>query len=320
MRIIFIDRAADSPRADLFKCNLHWQDDSTLLIAWADEIKVARIRARQRGTGNTAPNLPPLIVEITAVFQLDCMLAGIVPHSLTSPVLSLPTNGLPALTPQSTGSSHHARPTLTSFLVLAYTPTDLSLLRGDEITSTHAEQARKAAERPELRIISRAGEELAMDALTITGYERFGCNDYVLVDIPADEGDPYYIVLSPKDIVVVRPRDWKDHVTWLVERKRYEEALEEIERQQSMGERVGDDESVNAAQIGQRYLEHLVGEGTWHSTVCMTAFFMVMQINMKKQHGCVQKSADKIPSAGRTGYSCSRRNIVCRSVDPPVIH
>ena len=261
MRIIFIDRLADSPRADLFKCNLHWQDDSTLLIAWADEIKVARIRARQRGSGNTAPNLPPLIVEITAVFQLDCMLAGIVPHSMSSPVLA-PTPNVPQpLVPQSTGSSH-SQPALTSFLVLAYTPPDPSLLRGNEMATTHAEQARKAAERPELRIISRAGEELAADALTFAGYERYGCNDYVLVGIPALEGDPYYIVLSPKDIIIVRPRDWRDHVSWLVERKRYEEALDEIERRQNLGEQIGEDESVDGVQIGQRYIEHLVSEGT----------------------------------------------------------
>lgn len=130
------------------------------------------------------------------------------------------------------------------------------------MASTHAEQARKAAERPELRIISRAGEELATDALTFAGYERYGCNDYVLLDIPSDEGDPYYLVLSPKDIVVVRPRDWRDHVGWLVERKRYEEALEEIERRQNMGEQM-DGEGVDAVQIGQRYIEHLVGEGVF---------------------------------------------------------
>ncbi|KIN93076.1 hypothetical protein M404DRAFT_36420 [Pisolithus tinctorius Marx 270] len=46
MRITYIDRGPDSPRADLFKCTLHWQDDTTLLITWADHIKVARLRPR----------------------------------------------------------------------------------------------------------------------------------------------------------------------------------------------------------------------------------------------------------------------------------
>ena len=59
-RITFIERPADSPRADLFKCTLHGQDENTLLIGWADQIKVARVRncaarptqplLKQRGT------------------------------------------------------------------------------------------------------------------------------------------------------------------------------------------------------------------------------------------------------------------------------
>ena len=52
-----------------------------------------------------------------------------------------------------------------------------SLLTGNEATANRAEQARKLAERPELRVISRSGEELSADALAISGYERWGCND-----------------------------------------------------------------------------------------------------------------------------------------------
>ncbi|KAI0089341.1 vacuolar assembling protein VPS41 [Irpex rosettiformis] len=258
MRIIFIDRPADSPRADLFKCTLYWQDDSTLLIAWADHIKVARIRARQRS--NTAPTatLPPLVVEITAVFQLDCMISGIVPHIVYA--APHPPEHLHELsTTVDSTLPAPPKPTLTAFLTLAYTPPDTSFLT--EVASSHAEQARKAAERPELRIISRSGEELAADALSISNFERWGCNDYILVEIPSAVAGAAssYIVLSPKDVVLVRPRDWKDHVTWLVERKRYEEALEELERQ-SHGDGEEED-TVNAVEIGQKYIEHLISEG-----------------------------------------------------------
>ncbi|KAI8982914.1 vacuolar protein sorting-associated protein 41 [Trametes punicea] len=272
-RITFIDRPADSPRADLFRCTLHWQDESTLLIGWADQIKVARIRARPRKS-SSASNLSPLLVEITAVFQLDCMIAGILPHPLSNSVAgpaalladaSKKTNGSGSV--RSTAS---APPVLTAFLVLAYTPPDMSLLAGHEATPDPAEHARKQAERPELRIISRAGEELAADALGITNYERWNCNDYVLVDIeagsvkaaaPGAAGERYYIVLSPKDLVVVKPRDWRDHVAWLVERKRYEEALDEIERRSGEADAAGEKDVVDAAQIGQKYIEHLISEG-----------------------------------------------------------
>ncbi|KAI6017010.1 hypothetical protein BKA83DRAFT_347458 [Pisolithus microcarpus] len=249
-RITYIDRAPDSPRADLFKCTLHWQDDTTLLIAWADHIKVARVRARPRtATTSASSNLPPLIVEVTAALQLDCMISGILPHPMSH---SAPTKE---------NGSVASRTTLTSFLVLAYEPPDDF---GDEMTDDPARQARKTAERPELRIVSRTGEEFSADALNVTGYQSWGCNDYLLaeIDTGGTETDQCYIVASPKDIVFVRPRDRKDHIAWLVERQRYEEALDETEK-------LGEDEQssdsggykIDVVSIGERYLRYLVGEG-----------------------------------------------------------
>ncbi|PPR01596.1 hypothetical protein CVT26_013335 [Gymnopilus dilepis] len=309
--IAFIDRPEDSPRADLFKCTLHWQDDSTLLIAWANYIKVARIRARPRGNGApTIPNAPPLLVEVTAVFQLDCMVAGICPHPTPVPPSSMLTiDGLP-FSPSSrpdTPSSEKARSiqsqtqtrplpqqqTLTSFLILAYTPPE-AFDDTDEMTDDRTRQARKAAERPEMRIISRAGEELASDALSVAGYEKWGCNDYSVVEV-TESDDPTllatgnelenrsYVVLSPRDLVRVKPRDRKDHVQWLVDKGRYEEALTEVEKIEAEeaalgvrlpvtsvnGKGVDDDRTINARthltsqEIGQMFIEHLVREGDY---------------------------------------------------------
>lgn len=253
-RITYIDRQADSPRPDLFKCTLHWQDDSTLLLAWADIIKVARIRARPRTpTSAASANQPPLLVEITAVFQLDCMIAGVIP---LSPVMTDHKHPVPAHTRSGSTSSTSPVPAPTSLLVLAYSPVDTSFLH--EATDDRILQARKRAERPELRIISRAGEELANDALSVTGFQSWGCNDYMLAEFDQDDTGKTkgYLVLSPKDVIIVRPRDRKDHIAWLVERKRYEEALGQIEIMESEGL-----ETVDATGIGQRYIEHLIGEG-----------------------------------------------------------
>ncbi|KAL5487517.1 VPS41 [Sanghuangporus weigelae] len=246
-RITYIDRPADSPRADLFKCTLHWQDDTTLLIAWADIIKVARIRTRTRGSTSSSPapgdsgrikTLPPLMAEITAIFAIDDMLAGIVPHP-ADPVLTTAPSAPSA------------------FLVLAFTPPDTSFK--DEAPVDERVKARKPAPPPELRIVSRKGEELSSDILSMSGYQTCGCNDYVLAEVP-EEGTGAgagrrYVVLNPRSIVLVRPRDRRDHVAWLVERKRYEEALEQIEQMPGEG--------LDAAEIGQKYIEHLVNEGDY---------------------------------------------------------
>ncbi|KAJ6522772.1 hypothetical protein DFH09DRAFT_1191159 [Mycena vulgaris] len=212
-RITFIDRPPDSPRADLFKCTLHWQDDATLLIAWADHIKVARIRARPRtNTSAASANLPPLLVEITLV--LKC------PH---------PTTALaPALS---------SAPPLTCFLILAYTPPDTSFL--DEMTEDRGKQARKPAERPELRIISPAGAELAADAISLTNFQSWGCNDYVLAAV----GGPG--------------------------RRAVLQALLEVEKLEADGRSDGED-AVSAAEIGQRYIQHLVNDGEFVKAARLT--------------------------------------------------
>ncbi|KAJ6450316.1 hypothetical protein C8R47DRAFT_998937 [Mycena vitilis] len=255
-RITFIDRPPDSPRADLFKCTLHWQDDSTLLIAWADHIKVARVRARPRtNTSAASANLPPLLVEITLVLKVDCMIAGLAPHPTLSP---------------STSSSSDPTP-LTCFLILAYSPPDTSFL--DEMTEDRTKQARKAAERPELRIISPGGAELAADAISLTNFQSWGCNDYVLTEVAGDVAGPddgrCYVVLSPRDIVIVKRRDRRDHIAWLVERKRYEEALLEVERLEADGRGDGED-AVSAIEIGQRYIQHLVNDGEFVNAARLT--------------------------------------------------
>lgn len=211
---------------------MHWQDDSTLLIGWADNIKVARIRTRPRTTPSPSANIPPLLVEITALLQLDFMIAGIVPHPSGEEPLSL-----------------------TSFLIIAYTPPDTSFY--NEATEDRAQQARKVADRPDLLILSRAGEELAADALGVSGFQSLGCNDYSLAEVkPEGATGKCYIVLSPQDIVIVKPRDRKDHIDWLVDRQRYEEALEELEK---LGDLQGGD--INASEIGRKYIEHLVADG-----------------------------------------------------------
>lgn len=276
MCIAYIDRPAGSPRPDLFKCTLHWQDDSTLLIGWANFIKVARIRNRPRTNDPAAANAPPLSVEITAVFQLDCMIAGVVPHPTPVPISALIANELPPSLKADSPWKQHPQ-TLTAFLIVAYTPPE-TFDDTDEMTDDRGRQARKLAERPEMRIISRAGEELAVDALTITDYQRCGCNDYTVVEVsgsddPLHDADRSYIVMSPRDLVRVLPRDKRDHVAWLVERRRYEEALatvEKIEAEEAVTgfktavsnvEDGGSLSPLSAQDIGQMFIEHLVQEG-----------------------------------------------------------
>ena len=151
------------------------------------------------------------------------------------------------------------------------------------MTDDRARQARKAAERPELRIISRGGEELTADALTITNYQHWSCNDYVLVEVSSGDQQPLdadkercYVIMSPMDLVLVKPRDKRDHVLWLAERRRYEEALEELERFETEGSGSKEGDELIVHDIRGKYIHYLVHEGWFPVFPPLTELVMLM--------------------------------------------
>nr|XP_019044083.1 vacuolar protein sorting 41 [Kwoniella bestiolae CBS 10118]OCF23013.1 vacuolar protein sorting 41 [Kwoniella bestiolae CBS 10118] len=225
-RIGYIDRGAHAPRAELFKCTLQWKDDHTLIIGWADHIKIVRIRNRAKS--QTSTGLPALTVEMTGIYQVDCMISGLAQHN-------------------------------SSYVVLAYIAPDTY---ENEATDNPMEQRRKAANRPELRLIDK-GEEVNADALSLANYHMYGCNDYSLIKSQR-ENEQVFFVISPSDVIVVRPRDEIDHIDWLVERERYSEALEAAEE---LRKKHGNALDVKA--IGLKYMNHLLAQGHFDQTASL---------------------------------------------------
>lgn len=271
-RITYISRAEDSPRADLFKCTLHWQNDHTLLIAWADYIKVAVVKEREGKRGQLGVGLhqTELYVEVTAVFQVDCMISGIAPHG-------------------------------DSYLILAYMTEDLY---DNEATDNRDEQRRKAGSRPELRIISKDGEELSSDAISLRNYDRFQCRDYSLCPAPTD--DSFYVI-SPQDIVVAKPRDEADHIAWLIEQRMYEDALIALEHSGLSGS--GAASGFDVTEVGKKYLEFLVDDGGSLSSLLRglssADLLTLLQVNTPRQQRRAPRSSASTRGCGRTGSSSS---------------
>ena len=253
-RIGYIDRGANAPRAELFKCTLHWKDDRTLVIGWADHIKIVRVRNRPK---TQTGGLPPLSIEVLSVWEVDCMVSGLAPYHDTG------------------------------YVVLAYIPPDTYT---NEATQDRAEQRRKAANRPELRIIDR-GDEIAADELAVTSFERYICNDYSLIRSKRQDDVDVFLVLTPSDLIVVQPRDEADHIDWLVERERYEEALTAAEELQ---EKHGGAFDVQA--IGLKYMQHLVEQGGLRARVCSDP-----QVTSSVQHHSRRRCLERRRQAGRSG-------------------
>lgn len=136
------------------------------------------------------------------------------------------------------------------YVVLAYIPPD----DFDETMVDRDAQRRKAANRPEIRLIEN-GEEAMADELNLSNFHNNGCNNYSLVKSGRPDDD-LYLVVSPTEIVEVRPRDEVDHINWLVDHERFEEALAAAEKLREKGKT-----DLDIKAIGARYMHHLVDKG-----------------------------------------------------------
>ncbi|KAJ2741600.1 Vacuolar protein sorting-associated protein 41 [Coemansia sp. BCRC 34301] len=152
----------------------------------------------------------------------------------------------------------------TQFLVLTY---------GDHVTVGSTDSRCRDAAPPELRVISRNIEELSSDALPLDGFPLLQPNDYALAHCAA-EPDTWF-VLSPKQLVAVRPRGLADHVNWLTERGCYRQALADIEDAYAdkgpwaaYRDQIKDHEYQ---QIGQHYARLLMdaGDAAEAAAVCL---------------------------------------------------
>lgn len=66
------------------------------------------------------------------------------------------------------------------------------------------------------------------------------------------QSENIFYIVSPKDIVVARPPDLDDHISWLIGVERYEQALAEARgREREL-------RTHKISEIGQKYLEHLL--------------------------------------------------------------
>uniref|UniRef100_A0AAR2J862 Vacuolar protein sorting-associated protein 41 homolog n=1 Tax=Pygocentrus nattereri TaxID=42514 RepID=A0AAR2J862_PYGNA len=114
--------------------------------------------------------------------------------------------------------------------------------------SEHMEEEFRA--RPRLDIIQplpESCEEISSDALTVRNFQENECRDYRLEH---SEGESLFYIISPKDIVVAKERDQDDHIDWLLDKKKYEEAL--------MAAEISFKNIKRHDKIGMAYINHLV--------------------------------------------------------------
>mmetsp|Transcript_26359 Transcript_26359/g.79200 ORF Transcript_26359/g.79200 Transcript_26359/m.79200 type:complete len:896 (-) Transcript_26359:107-2794(-) len=245
-RISYIDRPKGSPRPDLYRCRLAWKDDRTLLIGWADSVKVAVVKDNVQPRGQAGSQLPSRYCELTAMFKTDYMVCGLA--SFDDDLVSV-----------------------------AFVEEDEEAEAAAGGAAVKRRGSVSESMRPELRITSLRNEEMCSDALSIRGFKEYQANDYILESLPEEN---YFYIVSPKDIVVAKPRDLDDHITWLHSRGQFEEAMQAAEGKE------GQLRTHDMLTIRQKFLADLVGQGEYERAASHCPQFLGSDINLWEKWIC----------------------------------
>uniref|UniRef100_A0A7S1PGB3 RING-type domain-containing protein n=1 Tax=Percolomonas cosmopolitus TaxID=63605 RepID=A0A7S1PGB3_9EUKA len=196
-RISKISRKENAPRPDMFRCCIQWVSNDPVYGTDDDSVnekliiawgqEVQVIIMKERSHPQTQQKSKYL--EVMYMFKVDFFICGIAPHG-------------------------------NNLLVLAYGDENSDADEDDEENP----QGHFRAPPPDLMILDqKTGKEISCDELTIKDYHKYFATDYRLEYNPMEAS---YYILSQKDIVMAKPRDADDHITFLVGCERYEEALQ----------------------------------------------------------------------------------------------
>ena len=244
--IITVIKKDHDPRLDsnLIKCSIHFESSARLLLSWGDSVKIIEIKTRPNDSFHPSssihfdrsilpdPDLPDKYAEIVSMFHVNYNIAGI--SRFKSSDCNYSRNQTSAPSSQS------------NILLLVVD-------KGITIGSTPQFMIMK----PE----SDEGIEISSDILSTKGYQHYQCLDYHLESLINDD---LYFIVCPKDVISVSPREEDDHISWLIERNRYEEALEAIKSYQT---KLADSRLPRSkmkqsrftyVEVGKQFIDHLI--------------------------------------------------------------
>lgn len=222
-----VKRRPGSPRADLYKCRLLWQDSETLIIGWCNHIT----RVSLHEGINRVVNL-----SVDIVVKVEYIVSG----------LSLFGSNL---------------------LVMAY------IIDTESKEETAGNKG--LGERPELRVLNHSFEEISEDAIGLRGFASLQPNDYSVYSDPSGKS---FFVVAPQDIVSAREREPKDHIKWLIDMKRYDEAMLSAKAISDLPV------ELSFAEIGRIYLHHLFDAGRYQQAARLTPDVFSEDVEMWEQY------------------------------------
>lgn len=227
--------------SNLIKCSIHFESSTRLLISWGDSVKVVEIKTRPNEAYHPQssihfdrsivpdPDLPDKYAEILSMFHVNYNIAGISRFKNLDCAIS------------NQNPSNHS---------------NILLLVVDKGVTTGST--------PQFMIMKPEADdavEISSDILSTKGYQHYQCLDYHLESLICDD---LYFIVCPKDVISVSPREEDDHISWLIERNRYEEALESIKNfenklKSSKNRKIMEKKSkFTFEEVGKQFIEHLI--------------------------------------------------------------
>lgn len=212
---------------DQYPPHLCWADEQTLLVGWADTVKVCRVRIR------AAPPHPPQLapaqialpmhyLEIVYMFTTDFYVCGLGPLD-----------------------DHVA--------VLAYNKQTDRQQGGTEGGGGAEGQSGMGVEsrRPQMRVLEPLQgtyEEISKDVLGIRNFEEHFPVNYHLECLVEER---QFFIVCPRDVVVAKPRSADDRMEWLLQHERFAEALELVRSSREVRQHT-------VLSVGREFIDHLM--------------------------------------------------------------
>ena len=230
-RIGVIQHPPRMPPPDMYRCCLCWESETSLVVAVGASIKIARIK-------------PRAVSDSTGAGGGSITGSGFGFGSIGSSIGGGSSEGLGGETRMLCVEITHSLEL--EFNICGIAPFEEKSL---VVFAYPDDDASGRRQKPELRTVTRSGEELSTDGLPIKNFEKYRAMDYRLDYLPAEW---LFFLVAPSEIIVAKPRDLDDHVAWLMQQGRYSEALA------AAREGAAQLHTHSVTAIGEQYLEHLL--------------------------------------------------------------
>lgn len=273
-------------------CQFCWKDKRTLLIGWGNSIKVCLIKERSHEVLNETQlkELPWKYVEITSMFETDFVISGLAPFNSSLLTLSThkpkqedrirrmssDTQSSCDLSVTSTHSSVNSIDTNQTNVMQSNTSTSSQSIISETSNTGSVDPSRMI--RPQVHILepfSNSYTEVSKDILTPNGcltvpsskhnhHHHRGSRSknkdpnvdpppYTLLSI---HNEGIYLIICPKDVISAKPRDYDDHIDWLIQNGKLKECCSFAREHSS---------ELNRHTVGEiegQYKQDLLAKGT----------------------------------------------------------